>query len=270
MTDTFAIVYAPDANEDKEKRLVQKMSNVIARLNIGKFKIITNPGIPIDKCWQSHSKGSVNLVLGWGLHTKPSWEILIPELHYLDSLRQLIAIDLFEREGFDGRLLEKPTINAGKYWSQNMKRKNQNLFFDGYFLQATVPYGLKKVPAGEAVREGQSLMPLFAFEPGDPSEVEIVRMIFELFVGHDYNRTEICTLLNAQEVKAPLKSGIWNARTIKTILESPQYIGANQYRGYIKHDVFRPIIEKTIFYEAQAKISQMDLSVGNTTRKKLD
>ena len=248
MTDTFAIVYAPNANAEKEKRLVQKMSNIIARINIGKFKIITNPDLPIDKYWQSHSKGSVNLVLGWGCHASPSSEILIPELHNLESLRQLIAIELFEREGLDGRVLEKPNINAGKYWSQNMKRNNQNLFFDGYFLQAKVPYGLKRISVGESFREDRSSMPLFVFEPGDPSEVEIVRMIFELFVGHDYNRTEICTLLNAQEVNAPLKSGIWNARTIKTILESPLYIGANQYRGYIKHDVFRPIIEKAIFY----------------------
>ena len=270
MIDTFAILYAPGVNKEKESRLIQKLNNIVERLNIGEVNIRINPELPIDQYWENEPNNLITLIIGWGLCAKPSWEILIPEMQYFESARQFIAIDLFERKGLDGRLLEKPMISAGKYWSQKIKQNNQNLFFDGYFLQANVPYGLRKVQLSDSERENHSSVPLFAFEPGEPSEVEIVRMIFELFVSHDYNRTEICTLLNAQEVKSPLKNGIWNARTIKTMLKSPLYIGANQYCGYIKHDVFPQVIEKAIFYEAQAKISLMDLSVGNTTRKKVD
>jgi hypothetical protein len=269
MIDTFAILYAPSVNKEKENRLIQKLINIVENLNIGEVNIQINPELPIYEYWENKPNNLITLIIGWGLCANPSWEILIPEMQYLEPVRQFIAIDLFERKRFDGRLLEKPMINAGKYLRQKIKRNNQDLFFDGYFLQANVPYGIRKVQVNYAERENQSSMPLFAFEPGEPSEVEIVRMIFELFVGHDYNRTEICTLLNAQEVEAPKKSGVWNAGAIKTILESPLYIGANQYRGYIKQDVFTPIIEKYIFYEAQAKMSQMDLSVGNTTRKKV-
>jgi hypothetical protein len=270
MTDTFAILHAPNTSKRMENRLIQKLNIIINCLNIGKFKISVNPDFPIDNYLKNDSKNLFTLIIAWGLCVKPSWEIIMPATQCLVSLRQFIAIDLFERKGLDGRILETPKINAGKYWSQNIKRNNKNLFFDGYFLQAKIPYGLKKVTVSNTKKIISSSMPMFAFEPGEPSEVEIVRMIFDLFVSHDYNRTEICTLLNAQEVQAPQKNGIWNAKTIKTILESPLYIGANQYRGYIKQNVFTPIIEKYIFYEAQAKISQIDLSVGNTTRKKID
>lgn len=186
----------------------------------------------------------------------------------MESVRQFIAIDLFERKGLGGKLLEKPMKNANKFLRQNIERNNRGLFFDGYFLRENAPYGLKKVRVKDAKKKNLFSIPLFVLEPGKQSEVEIVRMIYELFVYHDYNRTKICTLLNSQEVKAPRKSGVWNATTIKTLLESPLYIGANQYHEYIKHDVFTPIIEKAIFYEAQAKIAHMDLSVGNRNEKK--
>jgi len=91
-------------------------------------------------------------------------------------------------------------------------------------------------------------------KPGESSEIEIVKLIFDLFVNHDYNRTQICNLLNAQRVNAPNKSDLWNPSKILTILKSPMYIGANQYRESIIYNVFPPIIEKSVFFEAQARI----------------
>lgn len=150
------------------------------------------------------SKELLTVIIGWGLKEKPSWETIIPRPKSLDSVRQLIAIDLFERKGLDGRVLEKPLINAGKFWSRRMQLNNQTLFLEGNFLQASTPYDLKRVELVCAGNNTKSPIPLFAFEPGDSSEVEIIRMIFELFVDHDHNRSEICNLLNAQEVKARL------------------------------------------------------------------
>lgn len=268
MTDTFAILYAPGSPKDRERRLVQKLKAILDRFDIGNTRIEINPDLPISRFPQNRLKNLLTLIIGWGLPSLPSWELIVPEKQFLNSLRQFIAIDLFERNGLDGRPLKIPKMNAGNYQSKYIKQNNRRLFFDDSFLQAKVPYGMRKVPVRNAFQNEEETIPIFTFEPGDTSEIEIVRMIFDLYVSHDYTRTEICTLLNSQEVKAPQKNGIWNAGTIKTILKSPFYIGANRYRKFIKHDVFTPIIEKYIFYEAQAKISQMDLSVGKTTRKK--
>ncbi len=268
MTNTYAILYAPGSPKDREKRLIQKLKTIIDRFGIQDVQIKINPDLPIRRCPQNNRSNLLTLIVGWGLPSLPAWERIVPESDFLESVRQFIAIDLFERSRLDGNSLKAPKMNAGSHLSQNIKRNNRNLFFDGFFLQAKVPYGMRKVQVKNVFQDKEMNNPVFTFEPGDPSEVEIVRMIFELYVSHDYNRTEICALLNAQEIRGPQKNGTWNAGNIKTILKSPFYIGANQYRGFVKYDVFTPIIEKYIFYEAQSKISQTDLSVGNTTRKK--
>jgi hypothetical protein len=263
MPDIFAILFAPDSSKGAEKQLIQKLRNIIDLLNIGKADIRVNPRLPIKEYWEGKTEGMITLIIGWGLHSKPSWELLMPEQQYLKSVRQFLAIDLFERKGIDGRVFEKPHINAGKYWSHRIQQRNRNLFFEGYFLQSTEPYALKRMKVIPREGDNNSSMPLYTFEPGKSDEVEIVKIIFDLFVNHDYNRTEICNLLNAQEVKTPKKSSAWDIRIIKTILESPLYIGANQYRKCIKYDVFIPIIEKSVYFEAQAKMAQSNMSASS-------
>jgi len=265
MSDTVAILYAPGSKIEKEEWLLRKFRNAIDGFNIGKAKILVNPKMPIINFWEDKTDGLTTLIIGWGLISNPNWEMLIPEPVLFRSIRQLIAIDLYEREGLDGRILERPRAEAGKFLSQKMKQNNYNLFFKGYFLQATTPYGLKKVLVSGIDIEDSSSNSLFTFEPGECSEVGIIRTIFDLFVTHDYNRTEICTLLNTQEVKPPKRSNVWNTRIITTILESPFYVGANQYKGFIKYDIFPPIVEKSIYFEAQAKLSQINF----ITRRKI-
>ena len=255
MSDLLAILHTPGSSEDTKKGLINKFNNILDQLNIGRANIKVNLRFPINDYLANTSEELLTVVIGWGLREKPSWERIIPKPNSLASVRQLIAIDLFERKGLDGRVLEKPLINAGKFWSRRMQLNNQTLFLEGNFLQASTPYGLKRVEVFCAENNTQPSMPVFTFEPGEPSEVEIVRMIFELFVDHDHNRSEICNLLNAQEVKAPQKNRVWTPRTIKTILKCPFYIGANKYLGFIRLNVFTPIIVKSVYFEAQARIS---------------
>ncbi|MBT4267928.1 MAG: hypothetical protein HOK67_16285 [Deltaproteobacteria bacterium] len=259
MTDTVAILYAPGSRIEKEEWLLRKFRNAIDRFNIGRTKIQVNPKIPIRNYWEYETDSLNTLIMGWGLISKPNWELLIPEPELFRIIRQFIAIDLYERKALDGRILEKPLANAGPLFSQEMKQNNRDLFFKGHFLQASTPYGLKKVMVGRNDIENDSSNPLYGFEPGESSEVEIIRTIFDLFVTNDYNRTEISTLLNAQGVKPPKRSNTWNTRIISSILESPFYTGANQYRGFIKYDVFPPIVGKSLYFEAQAKLSQINL-----------
>ena len=267
MSDLFAILYAPGSGENTKKSLAQKLSNIIDQFNIGKTNIKVNPKFPINVYWEGNSDSLLTVVIGWGLKAKPSWKTILPELKDFGSVRQLIAIDLFERKGLDERLLEEPMVNAGRYWSKKMQQYKQNLFFEDYFLMSSVPYGLKKVKVSNTEKNDYSPIPRFASEPGEPSEVEIVKLIFDLFVGHDYNLSEICNLLNAQEIKAPKNSKVWSPRSIKTTLKCPLYIGANKFREFIKFDVFTSIIEQSVYFEAQAKISQMSILAGSMNFK---
>lgn len=254
MSNLLAILHSPGSGKSLEELLLKKFTCRIKQLNIGSSEVHVNSSPNFDECLLNASGDFLTIIIGWGLTSEPSWEGIFSRIQKVSSLRQLIAIDLFEREGIDGRVLEKPLLNAGKSMGRRMRLNNRALFLEDNFLQSSTPYGLKKVRIHSHNDSDKSDVRSVTFEPGEPAEIEIVRMIFELFVNHDHNRAEICNLLNAQQVKAPNKSKAWNQKTIKSILECPFYIGANRYREFIKHDVFIPIIEKSIYYEAQARI----------------
>lgn len=265
MSDLFAILYTPGSGKATKEGLINKFKNIIDQLNIGKVKIKVNPKSPINVYLADKSNELLTVVIGWGLREKPSWKTIIPDSKYLESVRQLVAIDLLERKGSDGRVLDTLMITTEKYRNRNTNRNKQDLFFEGHFLQTSIPYGLKRVQVFDLKENNPSSVPLFAFEPGEPSEVEIVRMIFDLFVNHNYNRSEICNLLNAQEIDAPKNCKAWNQKKIKSILACPLYIGANQYLEFIKFDVFKPIIKKSVYFESQALLSKMDIVIRNVT-----
>ena len=120
---------------------------------------------------------------------------------------------------------------------------------------------MRRVPIKKSKQKNRSSRLRYVLEPGDPEKVEIVRLIFELFVIHDYTLTDVCNLLNSQGVKPPLKSNTWKTSVVRTILESEIYIGANEFSGCVKHGVFPSFIDKSIFFEAQAKISRNQLTL---------
>ncbi|MGD9373881.1 MAG: recombinase family protein, partial [Desulfobacterales bacterium] len=157
--------------------------------------------------------------------------------------------------------LEPPKINAGKYWSKKTRQNNFKLFLEGYYIKPIAPYAMRRVPIKKSRQKNRSSRWRYVLEPGDPEKVEIVRLIFELFVIHDYSLTDICNLLNSQGVKSPLKCNTWKTRVVRTILESETYIGANEFSGCVKHGVFPSFIDKAVFFEAQAKISRNQLTL---------
>lgn len=254
MPSLLAILHSPGSRKSLEELLLKKFTCKMKQLNIGSSEVIVNSSPNFDECLLNAPGDFLTIIIGWGLKSEPSWEGVFSRIQNVSALRQLIAIDLFEREGIDGRALEKPLLHAGKSAGRRIQLNNKSLFLEDNYLQSSTPYGLKKVRIypqdGPDKFDARSV----TFEPGEPAEIEIIRTIFELFVNHDHNRAEICNLLNAQQVRAPNKSKAWNQKTIKSILECPFYIGANRYREFIKHDVFIPIIEKSIYYEAQARI----------------
>jgi integrase/recombinase XerD len=85
-------------------------------------------------------------------------EIPLPE-----TVRQFIGIDLFERNRFDGRELNPPKINAGKYWSRKTRRENFRLFLEGFYIKPTAPYAMRRVPTKKSKKTGRSLYAFMRF-----------------------------------------------------------------------------------------------------------
>ena len=107
--------------------------------------------------------------------------------------------------------------------------------------------------------------------PGHPDEVAVVRQIFRLFVHRRMNCQEISDELNQQSVPYP-KPGPWTRPRVAKIVRNVVYAGDSIWgktsgklarkrcptapdTWVLAHDVFEPIVDRTLFEQAQSIIS---------------
>ena len=140
MSKTLAIVHAPGVNQAQLNMLVEKFRDFMDQIDLNDADIKVNPDTS-SRAEKFFIKDEIStLVVGWGLPSKPTWGRWMSEIALQKTVRQFIGIDLFERIRFDGRKLEVPKINAGKYWSRKTRENNFKLFLEGYYIKPTVAY----------------------------------------------------------------------------------------------------------------------------------
>lgn len=260
--ETISILHAPGVEQSKILFLERKLKDFVDRIDLGKSDIQVNPPHLLKYIDAARNDGELTLIIGWGLPSSPSWDRWMVENKIPRGVRQFIAVDLFERRGYDGRLLGVPYVNAGKYWSRRTRQINMSLFLNGCYLKPHTPFGMKRVLTKKKKERAPSTRLYYNLVPGEPEKVEIVRLIFDLFVNSDYSLTGITNLLNAQGVCPPHKSSAaWNTRIVRSILASWAYIGANEYCGCYKHNAFPLVVDRALFFEAQAKMARKQISV---------
>lgn len=260
--ETISILHAPGVSESKTRYLERKLKDFVERMDLGNTEIQVNPPQPLKICDTANSQGGVTLIVAWGLSSLPAWERWLCDNKIPRIVRQFLGIDLFERRGVDGRLLDVPIANAGKYWSRRTRHINLGLFQNGCYINSSTPFGMKRVLNKRKGERAQSTRQYYQLIPGEPEKVEIVRLIFDLFVNSDYSLTSITNLLNAQGIHPPQKSSAaWSTGIVRTVLETWAYIGTNEYCGCHKHDVFASVVDKTIFFEAQAKMARRQFDI---------
>lgn len=105
-------------------------------------------------------------------------------------------------------------------------------------------------------------------------EAQTVRLIFDLYVNHDYSKCKIANTLNAAGVKSKYGRG-WSAETVLGILRNPVYMGKirwawREYKKRVENGTVKksrpvrksgplvyvdglhpPIISEDMFYQAQ-------------------
>jgi hypothetical protein len=258
MEDVLAIIHAPGATDSQSQILVNKLRYFLERFSLQKVNIELNPIPPLNVPEKHRNLNT--LVFGWGLSEKPAWDKLLQIYEVANIAQEFLAFDLVERRGLNGRRLNEPRVNAGRYWGQIVQERNLMLFIDGYYLKSTAPYGMKTVLKKPHKGRPHLTRSHYVLLPGDTGEIEIVKLIFDLFVNHDYSRTQIANLLTAQSVKPPGKTLRWRTKALKTLLQDPVYIGANEFKGSIRYNVFPSLVDQSTFYEAQAKIMRERLT----------
>ncbi len=129
---------------------------------------------------------------------------------------------------------------------------------EGYSLCAyTASYGYTR-PKGQKV---QTIV---------PEEAAVVREIFDCFLDRDFACHKIAAMLNSRQVPAK-RGGLWTAKTVRLILENPNYIGKVRHRchdaaRYVEFDgLHAPILEETRFLQAREKLRR-DRKLERTKR----
>lgn len=253
MPKTIAILHVAGATDSQLELLAKKFEQFVMRMNLHPHEIKINSAPIIDLNSPRNTDIPSTLIIGWGLSEKPCWNKWSYEINTSSVIRLFIAVDLYERQGDNKRVLVEPKFKGGSYLRQKSWQTRCRLFLNGCFVSHVAPYGLKRI--SKSGYKGDLAIPnRYVLVPGFQQEIEIVRLIFNLYVNHGYTITDISNLLNAQGVKAPNRSNIWNSKKIKSIMTSAVYIGSNQYGACVKHNVFPALIDRSTFCAAQARI----------------
>jgi len=252
MPKSVAILYVPDSRDSDVEVLLEMLKRFMETLNLYPDKIkVTNRSEVNPRIVEKDNAPNI-LIIGWGLSDKPSWNRWSYEINTSSKIKIFIAIDLFHQDGNGIRVLFRPKTK-GSYWRHKSWQTRCKLFLDDCFVSYVAPYGMQRIPKS-IYADSFVFSKRYILAPGSEQEIEIVRLIFNLFVDHGYTLTEIANLLNAQGVRAPNKSKIWSGKKLKSLMTSVVYIGSNQYGACVKHDVFPALIERPTFCAAQTQI----------------
>jgi hypothetical protein len=251
MMKVIATVYGPAVRIDEAMPFQRKLTDLLEEVGLTPQEVFWRfDAAQLKETLSKEPLGT--LVVGWGMTGTPRWNVFFENELRDIAVRQFLGLDLYERISSKGTALAIPRFSAGQFWGRKIKRGTLERFLDGHIVQPKVFYGLKRVEARKA-RRGGGLLP-FTIELGNPDEIAIVRFIFDQFVNHNLSRTQICNMLNAQEIAPPGISKAWGHQNIGTILANDLYIGANRFKKCVKYDVFPAVIDKSLFFMAQAKL----------------
>lgn len=128
-----------------------------------------------------------------------------------------------------------------------------HLAFEGYFVLGQVPYAMKAVRERHRDAKGRKRVVRTRLVPGDQQEVDVVRLIFELYGCQNMPVNHILNYLQVQNIPARRKVSGWSLGKIERILTNPVYIGATRYKDLIRYGAFPPIIEPWIFHAAMSR-----------------
>jgi len=122
-------------------------------------------------------------------------------------------------ESFAGRITDCVLQESKKLESQaNSRRVMTRMLMmanEGKWLGGPVPHGLKLIPDPVL---GKRLV------PGEPADVRVVRLIFELY-ANGYSMNALSRELAARGVRNPSGGPFWSTATLKKILRNRKYIG---------------------------------------------
>lgn len=123
--------------------------------------------------------------------------------------------DEWDREAFEREMMK--SNDYLNYYKKILRAGRERSCADGWFVGNKSPYGYDRVMVMDGKRKRYTLK-------FNDAEVDVVRMIFDMYVNQDMGRVNIAHRLN--DLGIPTRSGaLWGQNSIKNILENEHYIG---------------------------------------------
>jgi hypothetical protein len=247
MPKTVAVITARDPTKDARRELERRLRSRMGCRGVRAVKVLFDPSVEALRAAMKQC-GVRRLTIGWGVETTPDWRSVFRKYVYEVDLEHLLLYEIS-----DLAAPKNQVRSVGDHVQDGAFRAVAN----GYFLPTFVPYGLERIPTITEVRGAQEKRTVTRaiLCPGDSDELEVVRLIYDLFVHQDCSRTEILNLLNAQRVPAPgANAGVWLKRHLDSILTDPVYMGANRHGHVVAYNVGPEVASPFLYFTAQAKL----------------
>jgi DNA invertase Pin-like site-specific DNA recombinase len=153
----------------------------------------------------------------------------IDQGYYVKPLRDrgvklvTVAQGLVDWNSFGGRISDAVLSEARNLEVRAMARRVATacarLAQQGEWLGGPVPYAFRLETAGGKKR----------LVPGDPQQVEAVRLIFRLVGDHGWSLGKIVQELHARRIPSPAGKPLWRRPTLRKILKNRRYVGDGAY-----------------------------------------
>jgi Recombinase len=237
MVSVVVVVLAPQSDPDRLRELEERVSG---RLRGRKLRAVCTLFAPT-----AARREARHLALAWAHDSLVDWGAACRTYVYNADVDRLHLFEISDASTHPLHLRQEQS-QEGSF----------RAVANGFFVSSVVPYGMAPLSTSAETRltNRTRIRARRVLRPGRPDEIEVVRLIYEMFVHEGRSRTEILNFLNAEGVPAPRRIPAWRPRHIDLILTDPVYVGASRVGRVVAFDIGIPIISPALYHLAQAKL----------------
>lgn len=251
MFPTLVLAWAPQNDSGTQHRLLEKLQRRIRRWNLDMASAIINPTQEALEKELGRVPSCRQLVLSWVSVPMevPSWIFEIKAIRRMHGLH----ICSYDRNPVQQFVL--PSVKTEKRNPLSTDRRLY-LFANGWWVSPKLPYAMKKAedPGPNLRKNNGSAIRCYDLFAGDAQQLEVVRLVFDMYGLQRQSVGEIVNLLRAEKVSAGDRAKVWSYLMVERLLTDPVYIGAYRYKTFVRYAAFPAVIEPWIYYVAQARL----------------
>lgn len=249
MFPTLVLAWTAPGETEDQAELLDRLRRRLRKWNLELSSALFNPTQEKVENVLGNAPSYRQLVLTW-IEVQmeiPSW------LFEVSAVRKMSGLHICS---FRKNPIEKFSISMADRRLHNLLDRRRYWFAEGWWVSPYAPYGMKRV---EVPLSDPNVRPTrdncrFNLIAGDAQQIEVVRLIFDLYSYRKQSVMDIVNLLRAEKISAGECAKDWNNITVERVLTDPIYIGAYRYKTFVRYEAFPAVIEPWLYYVALARL----------------